>query len=168
MLHAEGCADGTVVMNSIRIGSSQFWYVRVSRTRARGRGSEIEAALDGLGEEHRGLGDELRLEVAGTRGVRRRAEDGVWTYTYETDPLKNLTDAAASIALIFRANVSAACCELTLDENNKGVIASLYVPKIRIVRVRALNTGQQGGYGRGDSVEVSFNIKTDRAGLPLS
>ena len=102
------------------------------------------------------------------QGEPRRAEDGVWTYTYETDPLKNLTDAAASIALIFRANVSAACCELTLDENNKGVIASLYVPKIRIVRVRALNTGQQGGYGRGDSVEVSFNIKTDRAGLPLS
>lgn len=133
-----------------------------------------------------------RGDARGYGGSPRYAEAGVWVYTLATDPLMNRSDAAASIALIFRANISGGlsldfgrevgaglvntdrglrmsggCCELVFDEESFGVIASLYVPQIRIVRLRALNTGLQGGYGRGDSIEVSFNIKTDRAGLPL-
>ena len=34
-------------------------------------------------------------------------------------------------------------------------------------RLTALNTGLQGGFGRGDSIEVVFNIRTDRAGWEL-
>lgn len=160
--------------------------------------SQVEVGLDGVGSM--GLWESVvdaatgalttisRGDARGYGGGPRYAEAGVWEYTHATDPLRNQSDAAASIALIFRANfsgnlsldygrevteglvgtdrglrMSGGCCELVLD----GEAFPLYVPQIRIVRLRALNTGLQGGYGRGDSIEVAFNIRTDRAGLPL-
>ena len=160
--------------------------------------SQVEVGLDGVGSM--GLWESIvdaatgalttvsRGDARGYGGSPRYAEAGVWAYTHATDPLRNQSDAATAIALIFRANISGnlsldygrevsaglvgtdrglrisgGCCELLLDEE----VFPLYVPQIRIVRLRALNTGLQGGYGRGDSIEVAFNIKTDRAGLPL-
>ena len=126
----------------------------------------------------------------GYAGDPRYADAGVWTYTRATDPLQNRSDAAAADALIFRANISGheldlsgreldpgrapgagrveaemhrglrlsgGCCELVLDGETYD---ALYVPPIRIVRLRALNTGLQGGYGRGDSIEVPIQTPT--------
>jgi len=35
------------------------------------------------------------------------------------------------------------------------------------VRVHAYNAGNQGGYGIGDRIEITFNIRTDRAGFQI-
>ena len=107
---------------------------------------------------------EVGLDAA---GAPRSSVDGAWEYDYATDPLRNATQAAAAIGLLFRANISATCCDLKLDETAHGALASLYVPPLRIVRLRAANTGRQGGYGAGDTVEVAFNVRTNRARLPL-
>ena len=86
------------------------------------------------------------------------------------DPYKasyGVSDPIYAMTQLAQTTMRSEIGKLTLDENNKGVIASLYVPKIRIVRVRALNTGQQGGYGRGDSVEVRLSAE-DHATAPNS
>ena len=52
----------------------------------------------------------------------------------------------------------------TAARNGAPRRARSYVPELKVSRLTALNTGLQGGFGRGDSIEVVFNIRTDRAG----
>ena len=74
--------------------------------------------------------------------------------------------------LFFRANVSASSSSTrrwarrARRPAGAGALAPLYVPELKVSRLTALNTGLQGG-GRGDSIEVVFNIRTDRAGWEL-
>ena len=102
-----------------------------------------------------------------------RASEGLWTYTHATDPLGG-PGALDAVWLFFRANVSGV--ELEYEKMGEagasgpagaGALAPLYVPELKVSRLTALNTGLQGGFGRGDSIEVVFNIRTDRAGWEL-
>ena len=117
-----------------------------------------------------------------------RSNAGVWRYTHEDDPIAlaasqgvatirffaNLThwrgdgDADGDAAVVAGANATGACCTLSIpraDAPGGETIETLFIPPIRVVRLIARNTGQQGGYGSGDTLELTFARRTDRAGF---
>lgn len=105
---------------------------------------------------------------------------GHWQYTHDDDPLFVATQAGVS-AVRFVANLTSwlriptgsnqTCCELSVPRSSDQggfpgeTVEGLYVPPLAIVRLVARNTGHQGGYGTGDTIEVTFSRKTDRAGF---
>ena len=78
--------------------------------------SQVEVGLDGVGSL--GLWESVvdaatgaasavsRGEAQGYGGEPRHAYAGVWAYTHATDPLRNQSDAAAAVALIFRLTLT--------------------------------------------------------------
>ena len=62
------------------------------------------------------------------------------------------------------------CCTLELPRMVGGVeqtLASVHAPPLEVARLVAYNTGGQGGYGQGDSIELTLRQPTDRAGFAL-
>ena len=126
----------------------------------------------------------------GSHGPLLLAARGLWQYTHDTSPLA-VAVASGAREIVFFANLtrwlserglpspsdglgqsrgSADCCHLSVPDPNSTMDASLarlYVPPLEIVRLVARNTGVQGGYGLGDSIEVTFRTRTDRAGLAV-
>ena len=107
---------------------------------------------------------------------------GLWQFTHETDPLAIATSLNLP-EIIFFANLtawrdelplgsdsgngvtsdnttSASCCYLSVPQASQfdpgETIQNLFVPPLRIARLVAHNTGRQGGFGTGDSIEVTF------------
>ena len=110
-------------------------------------------------------------------GTARPSVRGLWQYTHDDDPFAAATAASVS-AVLFVANLTAwlvnepagsnrTCCELGVPRAGSAgeTVAALYVPPLRIVRLVARNTGEQGGYGTGDTIELTFSRRTDRAGF---
>jgi hypothetical protein len=107
---------------------------------------------------------------------------GAWHYTHENDPLAAALAVGVS-QIVFVANLTsylggwglepdrdagnATCCELTIPRPaiEGETVSSLFTPPISIVRLVARNTGHQGGWGAGDTIEITTNIRTDRAGF---
>ena len=113
-------------------------------------------------------------------GVAKLATRGVWSFGYDDDPLGiALSQGVESVVL--RANLTGwlnlpvgsnrTCCELEIprvsDEYSGETIYDLYMPPLRVSRLFARNTGQQGGYDTGDSMEITFARRTDRAGFAV-
>ena len=120
-----------------------------------------------------------------------RSRRGVWQYTHESDPLgialawqtSPLSPPRHVLRLRFEANLTsllglpadsnATCCALHIGHGTPhpdtapDTIASLYVPPLAVARLWARNTGRQGGYGTGDSLELTFARRTDRAGFAI-
>jgi hypothetical protein len=49
----------------------------------------------------------------------------------------------------------------------RGALCGRHVPPLEIARLVALNTGLQGGYGTGDTIEITMRTRTDRAGFAI-
>ena len=120
------------------------------------------------------------------------AAGGVWQYTHETSPFR-VALAAGAAQIVFYANltrwlleeqalltargvpapnatIDADCCSLSVGggENASARYPSLpfvNVPPVEVSRLVARNTGHAGGYGRGDSIELTLRTRTDRAGF---
>ena len=118
---------------------------------------------------------------------------GMWQYGHADDPLA-IAALSGVEEIVFVANLSAwrppggaddaggadarngtqppsavgvECCTLSVPraEAPGESIEELYVPELRIARLVAVNSGVQGGYGRGDVLAIIFATRTDRAGF---
>ena len=143
-------------------------------------------AVDAVGVRTTSIsGAELRTHLLFADGSRRATNPprvstrGVWQFEHADDPLGlALTAGVTEVQLI--ANLTdylvgpdpfgnATCCTLVvprIDEPDESLLA-LFMPALSIVRLTARNSGSQGGYGLGDSIEVTFNRRTDRAGFDV-
>ena len=110
-----------------------------------------------------------------TVGTTVASVRGLWSFSHASDPFAVAANGERQTEIIFRANLSklllsnSSCCSLTLPSYSSTgeSAAALYVPALRIVRLRAHNTGHQGGYGRGDTIEIRFNLRTNLADFSL-
>jgi hypothetical protein len=111
-------------------------------------------------------------------GAAHLSAAGVWQYSHADDPLL-LATARGVTDVLFVANLTgwlitdtvgnATCCSLAVPRPHAPgeTLESLSMPPLRIARLFARNTGEQGGYGTGDSIEVTFARRTDRAGFTI-
>lgn len=110
-------------------------------------------------------------------GPAKPSIGGVWAWSHADDPLAIARTTPGAWEIEFSANLTAwtaevmhvesgpnatFCCSLTLPASTE-----LYAPQLRIARLFARNTGLQGGYGAGDTIEVTFATRTDRAGFGI-
>ena len=74
----------------------------------------------------------------------------------------------ANVTGVPAATMASECCTLWLPRATVPgeSLASLFVPLLSIARLVARNTGVQGGFGHGDSLELTFHAHTDRAVRP--
>ncbi len=99
---------------------------------------------------------------------------GVWQFDHASDPLNAAREAGVA-SIIFSSNMSdylphlsnASCCSLLIPRADVPgeSLETLFTPPISIARLIARNTGRQGGFGVGDTIELTTNIRTDRAGF---
>jgi len=110
----------------------------------------------------------IELSGSGLTPVGRPtyASRGVWSF--EGDPLAGAPSELfdSILALVWVANVSSDCCELRIDSEGYDIQA-LVVASLRVVRHLAHNTGRQPAYGVGDTIEITFNVRTNRAGFAV-
>ena len=113
-------------------------------------------------------------------GLPHQSTAGVWRFGFDDDPLGlALTAGVTEVHLVANLTeyldfttslANATCCTLAVPRFNRPgeSIAALFPPPLAVARVMARNTGLQGGYGVGDSIEITFNRRTDRAGVEVA